>query len=59
MLPLITIIALAVCFKKAMGFGIAQTILRSVLTYVLYFLMITSLGFIAIAIITYSQTGGM
>ena len=58
-LPLITIIALTACFGKVMGFGIAQTFLRSILTYILYFLMITSLGFIAISIITFSQTGGI
>ena len=57
MLPLIVIIALTACFGKAMGFGIGKTFLRSVLTYALYFLMITSIGLIAIIIITAYQTG--
>ena len=57
MLPLIIIIALTVCFGKVMEFGIINTFLRSVLTFALYFLMITSLGFIALVIITFSQTG--
>jgi len=57
MLPLIIIIALTACFGKVMGFGIAKTFLRSILTFALYFLMITSVGFIALAIITFSKTG--
>ncbi len=57
MLPLIIILAITACFGKAMGFGIGKTFLRSVLTFALYFLMITSLGFIAITIITLIQTG--
>ena len=57
MLPLIIILALTACFGKAMGFGIGKTFLRSVLTFALYFLMITSLGFIILTIITLIQTG--
>lgn len=57
MLPLIIIITLTACFRKVMGFSIAKTFLRSVLTYAFYFLMITSLGFTALFIITLSQTG--
>ena len=57
MLPIIIIIALTACFGKVMGFGIAKTFLRSVLTFALYFLMIISLGFTALAIITICQTG--
>ena len=56
-LPLIIILALTACFGKVMGFGIGKTFLRSVLTFALYFLMITSLGFIALTIITVIQTG--
>ena len=56
-LPLVTIIALTACFKKVMGFGTINTLLRSILTYVLYSLMLISLGFIAIVIITLCQTG--
>lgn len=57
MLPLVIIIALTACFGKVMGFGLVNTFLRSVLTFALYFLMIASLGFITVAIITFSQTG--
>ena len=57
MLPLVIIIVLTACFGKAMGFGIGETFLRSVLTFALYFLMIISLGFTALAIITICQTG--
>ena len=57
MLPIIIIIALTACFGKVMGFGIGKTFLRSVLTFALYFLMIISLGFTALAIITICQTG--
>lgn len=56
-LPLIIILALTACFGKAMGFSIGKTFLRSVLTFALYFLMITSLGFIILTIITLIQTG--
>ena len=57
MLPLIIIIALTACFRKVMGFGIVKTFLKSVLTFFFYFFMITSLGFTAIIIITFCQTG--
>jgi len=57
MLPLVIIIALTACFGKVIGFGIGKTFLRSVLTFALYFLMITSVGFIALAIITFCKTG--
>jgi hypothetical protein len=56
-LPLIIILAITACFGKAMGFGIGKTFLRSVLTFALYFLMIISLGFIALIITTLIQTG--
>jgi len=57
MLPLVIIIALTACFGKVIGFGIGKTFLRSVLTFALYFLMITSVGFIALAFITFCKTG--
>ena len=44
LLPLANMAAFAVCFRKMMGFSILGTILRSVLTYALYILMIALLA---------------
>lgn len=50
-MPLVIIIASTACFRKMMGFGIAKTVWRSVLSTALYYLLLGGLFIIGIIIL--------
>jgi len=49
-MPIATAIALFVCLRKMMGFGIAKTVWRSLLTVVLYYVFLVFIVFVALFI---------
>ena len=50
-MPLVIIIASTACFRKMMGFGIAKTVWRSVLSTALYYLLLGGLFMIGVLIL--------
>ena len=50
-MPLVIIIASTACFRKMMGFGIAKTVWRSVLSTTLYYLLLGGLFIIGVIIL--------
>jgi hypothetical protein len=52
-MPLVIIIASTACFRKMMGFGIAKTAWRSVLSTALYYLLLGVLLIIGVAILIF------